>query len=968
MGDDIMIRLVRVVSLLFMLMLGSNAVNAQVATGTPPFSSSGGGPDVIDLANLNVHLDVPIVNKPGRGMNFTYDMSYDSSAWYPVVVGSTTSWMPASANWGWRGQTEVATGYITHRMTRNGSCPNPEYPPTLPTTIPGYIFNNYAYHDTLGVWHPFDVTGTTAACGGGGESGTATDGSGYVINLDPGGDGIAVVTSPSGTLISATSYVGSAIKTDRNGNQISVNGSGVFTDTLGTTALTITGSGTATSPNYFTYTAPGGAVKFTMNYTNYTVATNFGNSTIGEYKSSAAVPLVTSIVLPDGSQYTFTYEATPSLPSPTACTPYTGTTCVTARIASITYPTGGMISYLYYNANSNFTACTTGNNGAFSDGSTSCLLRTTPDGIWTYTRAPGTGAASTTTIAAPKLPYDSAANQTVIQFQGIYETNRVTNQGASTVLQTTNTCYNGAASPCTGTAITPPITSRTISTTSAGSGNLTDQHTTTYDGYGNLLTQTDYDYGTGAAGNLLGKTTITYASLINITAFSQTITKTDASGTTVSKSQYNYDETAVQSTSGTPQHTSVTGSRGNLTSVYSYTSGSNFLKRTLTYFDTGNVQTATDVNNAQTTYTYGACGNSFPTTISEPLSMSRTLTWDTNCTGGVATTVKDENSNTTTITYSDPYFWRPASVSYPDGGLVSLTYNSPTTFTVTQKMSSSQNTVSTILSDGLGRTKKTELNTDPSGVDYVDTTYDLLGRVYTVSNPYRSTSDPTYGITTYQYDALSRPKLIIPPDGTQTTNKVSASYTNNCMAAADQASKQVTICSNSMGYLTQVFEDPSGLNYETDYTVNPLGNILTVTQKGGSTNNYRIRNYTYDLLSRLTQSVDPEAGTVNYSYDVYGNLLSMTSPAPNQTGTQTVTVSYCYDALHRTTAKAYTYSPNTPPTCSGTPPTFPSPVATYLYDASSVNGTRFSIPSDACLSQRPALVSSLFLAMTRWAA
>jgi RHS repeat-associated protein len=959
-----MIRLLRLIVLMVLFAFTLGQIEAQVTTGTPPFGSFGGGPDVINLANLNSHIVVPVLHKPGRGTNFTYDLSYDSSVWYPASVNGVQTWQPV-INLGWRGVTEVATGYVSYNLWR-GTCVGEDE--RLHTYT---VRDTWVYHDPFGASHNFNqvvLVDDPGLCGIITEvdSDTARDGSGYSItNATLSG---ALVYSSAGKAIVApiNQNFGTATATDRNGNQITVNSSAQFFDTLSSTVpvLTVSGTGIPTNPKTFTYTAPSGApATYTMNFTNYTVATNFGNSSIHEYRSSPTVPvpLVTSIQLPDGSQYTITYESTPAIPTLTACTPITGTTCVTARIASITYPTGGTISYLYYNASNNFTACTTGNNGAFSDGSASCLLRTTPDGIWTYTRAQGTGSASTTTIAAPQLPYDSAANQTVIQFQKIYETNRVTNQGASTALQTTNTCYNGAASPCIGTAITLPIMSRIVSTILAGSSNLTDQHSMTYDSYGNILTQTDYDYGNGAKGNLLGKTTITYASLGNIKAFSQTITKTDANSATVSQTQYNYDETPVQPTSGTPQHTSVTGSRGNLTSVYSYTSGSNHLTRTLAYFDTGNVQTATDVNNAQTTYTYGACGNSFPTIISEPLSMSRTLTWDINCTGGVTTSVKDENSNTTTITYSDPYFWRPASVSYPDSGQVSLTYNSPTTFTITQKMSSSQNIVSTILSDGLGRTKKTELNSDPSGVDYVDTTYDVLGRVYMVSNPYRTISDPTYGITTFQYDALSRPNLIIPPDGAQTTNNISGSYTNNCVTAADQASKKVTTCSNSLGYLTQVFEDPSGLNYETDYTVNPLGNILTVTQKGGSTSNYRVRNYTYDFISRLTQSVDPEAGTVNYSYDGNGNLLSETSPAPNQVGSQTVTVSYCYDALHRTTAKAYTYSPTTPPTCSGTPPTFPSPVTTYLYDASSVNGTTLLNPIGR-LSQSKASASlqSLF--------
>jgi RHS repeat-associated protein len=60
-----------------------------------------------------------------------------------------------------------------------------------------------------------------------------------------------------------------------------------------------------------------------------------------------------------------------------------------------------------------------------------------------------------------------------------------------------------------------------------------------------------------------------------------------------------------------------------------------------------------------------------------------------------------------------------------------------------------------------------------------------------------------------------------------------------------------------------------------------------------------------------------------------GNLVTKTSPAPNQTGSSTVTVAYCYDALNRSTSKAYTTSTTCPQT---------SPVATYLYDQTSYNG------------------------------
>ena len=65
---------------------------------------------LINLANLNAHIDVPVIHKAGRGMAFTYDLVYDSSVWTPVTVGSTTTRQP-TANWGWGASTQLETGY-----------------------------------------------------------------------------------------------------------------------------------------------------------------------------------------------------------------------------------------------------------------------------------------------------------------------------------------------------------------------------------------------------------------------------------------------------------------------------------------------------------------------------------------------------------------------------------------------------------------------------------------------------------------------------------------------------------------------------------------------------------------------------------------------------------------------------------------------------------------------------------------
>src|SRR6266404_5640165 len=110
-----------------------SAASAQVQTGTPPFGSFGGGPDVINLGNLNVHYTIPVLHKPGRGLNFTYDLSYDNSVWFPVTSGGTTTWTPVQ-NWGWRGSTEAATGYMSTTPTWTGTCN-----PSGHAEIPGQI-------------------------------------------------------------------------------------------------------------------------------------------------------------------------------------------------------------------------------------------------------------------------------------------------------------------------------------------------------------------------------------------------------------------------------------------------------------------------------------------------------------------------------------------------------------------------------------------------------------------------------------------------------------------------------------------------------------------------------------------------------------------------------------------------------------------------------------------------------------
>ena len=181
---------------------------------------------------------------------------------------------------------------------------------------------------------------------------------------------------------------------------------------------------------------------------------------------------MTGISYPDGTSYSFTYEATPA------------TRATTRAGASVTLPTGGVISYAYSGSNNGITC---------ADGSTATLTRTTPDGTWSYAHSES-GTAWTTVQTDPQ------GNVTDLYFQGIYEVERKVYQGSGTLLVTRDTCYNASASPCLATAVGTPITQIAAQTTLPGSANLKSKVATSYNSYG-LATETDeYDFGSGAVG------------------------------------------------------------------------------------------------------------------------------------------------------------------------------------------------------------------------------------------------------------------------------------------------------------------------------------------------------------------------------------------------------------------------------------------------------------------------------------
>ncbi len=293
---------------------------------------------------------------------------------------------------------------------------------------------------------------------------------------------------------------------------------------------------------------------------------------------------------------------------------------------------------------------------------------------------------------------------------------------------------------------------------------------------------------------------------------------------------------------------------------------------------------------------------------------------------------------------------RVTATLFPDGGEKYIGYNdavlspSITTCTLVSAGSGGSCPVSgapsgnwtaiTTTYDGMSHQVKTQ-NNDPEGADITTTSYFETGLVSTQSNPYRTTGDPTYGVTKFFYDALGRKFGQLDSDGTSMQwwcyNGIpDAVGQPNCNSNKNTGAQATTWIDrqNENGSdwqqnydafdLISVFE-PNGTtgvpSMETDYTYDALDDLTKVNQIGiPGTDTPRVRTFNYDSLSQLTQAFNPESGWVCYGttpsnapangtnctplYDGNGNLTA-------RTDARGIKTSYAYDALNRLTSKSY---------------------------------------------------------------
>ena len=257
------------------------------------------------------------------------------------------------------------------------------------------------------------------------------------------------------------------------------------------------------------------------------------------------------------------------------------------------------------------------------------------------------------------------------------------------------------------------------------------------------------------------------------------------------------------------------------------------------------------------------------------------------------TGVTNANGAASSTTY-DAY-GRPLYSTAPDGAVTSYSYSySPTNLQTATVGSPSRWTKTTL--DGFGRTIKVETGSGTTTASTVDTEYapcacSPLGKLYRVSQPYAPNGTPLW--TTYGYDGMGRTLTVTAPDGSVT----SYAYLGDSTTVTDPAGKWKTFTTDAFGNLVTVTEpNPAGgANLVTTYTYTPLNQLASVSMPRSEGTQMRTFNWTgKDLMS----TVNPENGTVSYTYDSAHRVSTRIDAKGQKTA-------YTYDSYSRPATRRY---------------------------------------------------------------
>jgi len=809
-------------------------------TGLPPFGTfHGSNFDLVSLQNGNLHMEIPIVNVPQRGgRNLSLRYIYDTPTWEMnrnyVDVSSPPLWIvatPPSEVAKWRLVSQY--GWSVDYTINEAQCTWTDSVTGQQQTVYYWERMNWVLTESDGTKHPFALwheANTQHRCSKGLQlNGSALDGSGVFMDISTSFD-LPLVIFKDGF----RSDVG-----DPNGNRLEP------IDTLGRQIVTFT-----RGPNFEIWTikdSNGNPQQYRVDYTNVAIQTNLCGLLPAnpahdcvEYSETWSMPA--TLTLPNGKAYQFTWQQNGH-----------------GELLRVDLPTGGSISYAY-TSRAYGVHVPLDRNGGYGkyNARREVTTRAVNDGQATRTWAYSEGATTSERVVQDPLGNEELHIYSYVtvgsyRSNGKYETEARFYQGSrisGTLLRTIKKDYTGEVGP---TLFDDPTLSvlnvRLIRETTILEDNKQSKVETDYETFQqpylgvnftatrfNVSEKREHAYGAGAPGSLVRRTTYSYLHTNNQPYISRNVvdrvTTTsvyDGGGALQSQSVNEYDvyTEPIQAT-GAVQHDNINYgpwflTRGNVTASRHWrnTDGA-WLETRHQYDDAGNIVKTTDPQGHVTTFDYSdawanaACapagpGRAYLQSVTNPLGHVTRHTYN-SCTGSMASTT-DPNNQTTTFSYD--FMDRPDITNLPGGGQVDRDYDDYGLWVRTKTLRApGAYVVSYSRYDGLGRVIREELCED--GTDActssikTDTSYDAVGRKGSVTNPYRTTGDPTYGVTRFEYDALSRTQKVVPPDSNGLSNFVLTEYLGNTVTVTDQAGKQRRSFTDALGRLIEVHEPAGG--------------------------------------------------------------------------------------------------------------------------------------------------------------
>lgn len=471
-----------------------------------------------------------------------------------------------------------------------------------------------------------------------------------------------------------------------------------------------------------------------------------------------------------------------------------------------------------------------------------------------------------------------------------------------------------------------------------------------YDSYGNITNTREYGFQQSGSWVARRRTRNVYKTdtsyintylrslIIETNVYDAQLDTNDANDTLMAKTTYIYDDYnamgGMENYGGTtyiighhPGYDSNVTLRGNVTGVTKYTDiaapTSITRMRKLDIF--GNVvKEQLSCCDQQAVNTDETNGYFMPVTVvrGNPSGITLTTEYGHDFNTSLEGSVMDSNSQQISVASRDAAL-RATQIDLPTGAIRTSSYSDGTqsvSHSVTYDDGGTQRTVTqTTVYDGWDRVIQ---QVDSNG-GQVNISYDNMGQVISVTNPFAAGGTPSYS-TGYSYDELSRRKIITFPDG----QTVQISYNGNTITVTDQVNRKIQRITDGLGRLVTINEQTStgALTQATNYKYDVLDKLSEVNQGN------QLRKYKYDALSRLlyekipeqTASINDGTGTMWSSKYTYTDFNAV---ATRQDARGVVTT-YSYDSLNRLSQVSYN-------TVSGVTT---APTISYTYDQDSGTG------------------------------